>query len=251
METKRCAYCHKLQRANARLCRGCGHPFASKPRARSVSSYLSRPSLPPASPHLAGHYSGLHPEDQPYQSNIMTAQRPVEPEAWSLPEPERIILPMVSAPAQSVESFPIRTMRQRNRVQSRHVFLPECTISVLLTIACLAFLLGSSILACVLLSQRTIPANATIRANPAVVPAHSTFILSGQGFGDDSLMLFTYDANQLFFNAQGYPLEAHTSSQGTFTVQIQVPAQWQAGTHLIHVTDEAKKTSVSAKITMQ
>src|SRR5438132_12937525 len=44
-------------------------------------------SIPPASPHRAGHYSGLHPEDQPYQSAIMSVpypgdryQRPSAPE---------------------------------------------------------------------------------------------------------------------------------------------------------------------------
>src|SRR5579885_1387152 len=68
METKRCAYCHKLQRADAHICSGCGHMFVRK-QSRTFSKDLSYPSLPPASPHRAGHYSGLHPEDQPYQSS--------------------------------------------------------------------------------------------------------------------------------------------------------------------------------------
>src|SRR5947209_4476117 len=41
---------------------------------------IQRRSIPPASPHHAGHYSGLHPEDQPYQSSIMSVQRPPAPE---------------------------------------------------------------------------------------------------------------------------------------------------------------------------
>ncbi len=36
-------------------------------------------STPPASPHRAGHYSGLHPEDQPYQSSFMAVLRPPVP----------------------------------------------------------------------------------------------------------------------------------------------------------------------------
>jgi hypothetical protein len=248
METKRCAYCHKLQRASARLCRGCGHPFTSKPRVRSASRYLTRPSLPPASPHLVGHYSGLHPEDQPYQSSIITAQRSVEPEPWSMQEPERIILPMASTPAQPVEPFPTSTVRPKNKVHPRRVLLPECAISVLLTISCLAFLLGSSLLAFVLLGQHPTQATPAIWTNPAVVSTHNMFVLSGRGFGNDSLMLFTYDKEQMFFNAQGYPLEIHTDSQGNFTLRVQVPTQWQAGTHLIYVTDEAEKLSRSTKI---
>src|SRR5713101_2629907 len=91
METKRCLYCHKLQRADAQVCSRCGHMFLSKmPETRSRD--LSRPSIPPASPHRAGHYSGLHPEDQPYQSSMMSVQRPPErhaaPEARQEPEIE-------------------------------------------------------------------------------------------------------------------------------------------------------------------
>src|SRR5918912_2362141 len=70
MDTKRCAYCHKLVRADATICSGCGHPFVSK---KSRPPGITQPSLPPASPHRAGHYSGLHPEDQPYQTNQIFA----------------------------------------------------------------------------------------------------------------------------------------------------------------------------------
>lgn len=236
------------------MCRGCGHPFAPKLRVRSASRYLSRPSMPTASPHLAGHYSGLHPEDQPYQSSIITAQRPVEPEARWTPEPEHIVLPMMDTLAQPVESVPTRPMRQKSKANARRVLLPECAISVLLTIACLAFLLGSSVLAFGLLDKHTtqaIPAKPSIWTNPSVVSTHQTFVLAGSGFGDDSLMLFTYDKGHMFFNAQGYPLETHTNGHGNFTLQLQVPSQWQAGSHSILVTDEAEKLSIPAKIIVQ
>jgi len=74
METKRCAQCHKLLRAETQTCSRCGYTFPETKRWRQTKS-LPRPSLPPASPHRAGHYSGLHPEDQPYQSNMIAAQR--------------------------------------------------------------------------------------------------------------------------------------------------------------------------------
>jgi hypothetical protein len=197
-----------------------------------------------------GHYAGLHPEDQPYQSNIMTAQRPIEPELQTLPEPERIILSVVSTPVQPVEPFPDRTVYQKNKAHPRRVSLSEWAIPLLLTIICLAFLLGSSMLAWDLLSKHTNTMRPTpaIWTNLAVVSAHHAFVLSGRGFGGDSLMLFTYDSNQVFFTARGYPLEAHTNSQGDFTLRMQVPAQWQAGVHRIQVTDESEKFSVSAEI---
>src|SRR5437667_12242125 len=78
METKRCTYCHKLQRVESRACSRCGHSFERR-RSRGGEAWYSSGSLfslPAASPHHAGHYSGLHPEDQPYQSNkIVTPQR--------------------------------------------------------------------------------------------------------------------------------------------------------------------------------
>src|SRR2546421_12509109 len=104
MDTKRCSYCHKLARAEAETCSRCGHPYvkitngvkkvnrapmknsnpASNGSRRNETVHLSmsdgntriqRRSIPPASPHRAGHYSGLHPEDQPYQSAVMAVTR--------------------------------------------------------------------------------------------------------------------------------------------------------------------------------
>src|SRR5712691_3148013 len=83
MDTRRCLRCHKLLRANAPSCSLCGYVFLQEPVRRSnkatdgshYSATASFPSNPPASPHRAGHYSGLHPEDQPYQSSFMPVQR--------------------------------------------------------------------------------------------------------------------------------------------------------------------------------
>src|ERR1700686_466407 len=89
METKRCQRCHKLLRIDAQMCSRCGgHAFLQGTHARGkqagsltsnemVSIHSNRlpspPSSPPPSPHRAGHYSGLHPEDQPYQSSFLPA----------------------------------------------------------------------------------------------------------------------------------------------------------------------------------
>lgn len=84
MDTKRCLSCHKLLRADAQKCSLCGYVFIQTPvRRSSKATNASRqpatasfPSNAPASPHRAGHYSGLHPEDQPYQSSFMPIMRP-------------------------------------------------------------------------------------------------------------------------------------------------------------------------------
>ena len=75
METKRCTNCYKLLRADTEMCSRCGYIFADKRQITPVRNGAKR-SIPPASPHRAGHYSGLHPEDQPYQSTVIAAQRP-------------------------------------------------------------------------------------------------------------------------------------------------------------------------------
>src|SRR5690242_19660500 len=75
MNTKRCVNCGKLSRADTEYCSRCGHNFSLQRPARSSAKI----STPPASPHRAGHYSGLHPEDQPYQSSFMAVLRPPIP----------------------------------------------------------------------------------------------------------------------------------------------------------------------------
>src|SRR3989441_2459650 len=62
---------YTLQRARADIV---GVPLAGTLGEELVSTQTR--SIPPASPHRAGHYSGLHPEDQPYQSSFMPILRP-------------------------------------------------------------------------------------------------------------------------------------------------------------------------------
>ncbi len=100
METKRCQRCHKLLRSDAQVCSRCGgYDFmrvttATKGRPTvnlgpaPAREAVSIPSNPPASPHRVGHYSGLHPEDQPYQSSFLPVAQasPAAPVA-SIPSP--------------------------------------------------------------------------------------------------------------------------------------------------------------------
>lgn len=180
MNTKRCPNCHKLQRASTQVCRGCGHVFIKpKPSTPDANVALTNPLLPPASPHRAGHYSGLHPEDQPYISSKIAVHYPPPSEAdrryWAQTEPHSIIFPATSAlPAIKVLREQIATRsthteqpgsyhyerqgRQEHQepithppVVSRKTLLSQGTIIALLIISGIFLLVASSIIAFVLL----------------------------------------------------------------------------------------------------
>ncbi|HKV59137.1 MAG TPA: choice-of-anchor D domain-containing protein [Ktedonobacteraceae bacterium] len=125
METKRCQHCHKLLRVDAQTCSRCGgYDFlpVTQTRTRHSGSYAaseapsvpSNPTLPvQLSPHRAGHYSGLHPEDEPYQSSFLPVQRPplsVQP-ALEVEEVEDLTFSTV--PDASIVSAPIATPKRQ------------------------------------------------------------------------------------------------------------------------------------------
>lgn len=133
METKRCPRCHKLLRADAQICSLCGHNFAQvtyvRRKARTnpdPTMAMSNPSHPPASPHGAGHYSGLHPEDQPYQSSFMVAVRPNTTRRLTRQEPEEDILPAQedNAPVTPPE-VPVPTQQRQVRKTLKLVASPS------------------------------------------------------------------------------------------------------------------------------
>jgi len=134
MDTRRCLRCHKLLRADAHRCSLCGYVFLQTPERRSSkatngsrrSATASFPSNPPASPHRAGHYSGLHPEDQPYQSSFMPILRPsaitrrlVEQDSGEALEP----IAVSSTPPQQLHEA------EREQTPKRYVASPIPTLS--------------------------------------------------------------------------------------------------------------------------
>jgi len=109
IDTKRCQHCQKVLRADAPRCSLCGYVFSPEvPDKRNGSATngsrrtvtLTMPSNPPASPHRAGHYSGLHPEDQPFQSSFMPVQR-ARTITRSLVDQEVVLPTVMAAPAPS------------------------------------------------------------------------------------------------------------------------------------------------------
>jgi Viral BACON domain len=112
IDTKRCQHCQKVLRADAPRCSLCGYVFSpeapDKPTGGATNGShrtvtLTMPSNPPASPHRAGHYSGLHPEDQPFQSSFMPVQR--APAVMRSLVDQEVVLPTVmTAPAPPPEA---------------------------------------------------------------------------------------------------------------------------------------------------
>ena len=125
METKRCQRCHKLLRIDAQVCSRCGgHDFLQGTQVRNKRAGNSSskelvtvpsntlPSLPPSS-HRAGHYSGLHPEDQPYQSSFLPAQRPPVLAQPALEVEEVEDLSYTTVPEGSITPAPLAAPRRQ------------------------------------------------------------------------------------------------------------------------------------------
>ncbi len=290
MDTKRCAYCRKLARADAETCSRCGHFFTARPKGInrivtfpdgtesmgrsvpgggdqggpvSVAMSIHKRSIPPASPHRAGHYSGLHPEDQPYQSTIMAVQpvlervRAAKPadlaenmrmlsvvgNVESLVEDEQDSLVVVPP----CSSLPVRVYtpeRKELRKQGRFV-------SVALTISFLFFLIASSLLTYIFMHRKPLAEKQILSVVPNQLRVNDTFILSGSGFGPNDLISFTYDKhNEPMLDSNGKPLQTHADDGGAFSVKITVPPTWEVGQHAIFAIDIGREQSISVMATI-
>jgi len=286
MDTKRCARCHKLLRMEAETCSRCGYSSVKKPprsdpssmpsakrRHASTSTFTDtrakdslvvsqRRSIPPASPHRVGHYSGLHPEDQPYQSTIMAVQ----------PAPERVHEPPVDQPP--LESVRLPVVAERSfqspipledmvtlpthrkwptfyRYRLQRTALRGRFVPTILIISCLIFLVASSLLAYIFINKRPILGKQTLNVMPAQLRVNDTFMLSGRGFGLNDLISFTHDKdNAPLLDGNGKHLQIHADDLGTFSIQVVVPATWQVGQHSIYAFDIGKDQSISVMTTL-
>ena len=222
---------------------------------------IQRQSIPPASPHRAGHYSGLHPEDQPYQSAVMAVQRPPVRQSnlrgVVQPERERVVLPRVDSivepePDQQAIvpllpprfSFPPRPPLPK-KPWPRGRFVP-----VMLTLSCLIFLVASSLLAYIFISKKPLPDKQVLSVMPDQLRVTDTFTLSGRGFGTNDPISFTHDQdNAPLLNGSGKPLQTRADDLGTFSVQAVVPTNWEVGQHSIYAIDIGKEQSISVLAT--
>jgi hypothetical protein len=257
MNTKRCPYCRKLQLADAQTCIQCRQTFGQK-KPGLFRDDVTNPSLPHASPHRAGHYTGLHPEDQPYQSSKIAAQRrspPLEVESWQYlqQEPGHIILPgtgytpILPFSQRLVE----QTLKQPPPSLPKIVWLPEQVVPLFLAFVCLFSLLVSSAIAFVLIGNQPSLASPVVHASPNILRVNDTFTLAGQGFAAHHQLTFIYDLSQPILDSNKQLLVAHTSDDGHFSVEIRVPADWEIGQHRISVIDTGQKLSSSTLITIE
>jgi hypothetical protein len=200
----------------------------------------------------------------------MFAQYSARPDAALLhrpeQEPERIVLP-VFEPDTDPELYQPTVLIDR---QARQLILPAPRFpgrlrehlsrsgvgaprfsSVFLTIACLLFLLASSILALAFIGDRTSIATALFSASPNVVRPNDVFTLSGKGFKASDLLHFSFDANQVLSDDAGKPLTAHTDEHGAFSLQLHVSPNWKVGHHSFYVYDPSQGMSISTGITVE
>lgn len=299
METKRCTHCQKLSRADSQVCRRCGHAFSeSKEDRQHVSKipvrtgrFVSRNgvgrSIPPASPHKAGHYSGLHPEDQPYQSAFLPAlypppisplysslhrepavivlagmEPPVAPvQQASTPDktananahsaadaPTRIGVPVERAALQRVTPLPISPLTPEP--PAHMPARPGHFIPIILTILVLLLLIAGSVSAFLLINRHTY--NPHITATPRQLRVSDTVQLSGSGFGAYDLISFTHDdAETPMLDGSGHAFLAHTDFAGAFSVSMVIPSNWSQGEHTLHANDAAQGVGATTPITIQ
>ncbi len=301
MQTKRCANCHKMSRADAVTCSRCGQSYVkdtTRVPTRSGESasgskrsavverpmlHTRRRTIPPASPHRAGHYSGLHPEDQPYQSSMIAVQR--LPERSSHPgalvqqddlEPEVTYSPGLPRDLSESPTLPWRSettareLKTNGRNGERRYLpapVPAVTkafrekpllqrryVPTLLTISCLIFLVASSLLAYAFINKKPAQESQVLSAIPNQLRVNDTFTLAGKGFGLNDPIAFTHDQHSdPILDGNGRPLKAQADDTGVFSVQIMVPLNWTVGQHTIHAIDSGKDQTLSvlANITVE
>ncbi|QBD79489.1 hypothetical protein EPA93_27320 [Ktedonosporobacter rubrisoli] len=258
METKRCPGCHRLQRATTKTCSHCQYVFVKKKPRIPQTLEQTNQFIPPASPHRAGHYSGLHPEDQPYQSSKIAVQSLAKPETEPRRlvqhEPEQMSLPAPQTAAilewHNKATLPcvdsIEISREERGAFLRKVFPSGRAISVITAASCIIFLLASSIVAFALINKEPATASSAhsqARVTARISPTQPTLLtLEGSGFGPADLIVFTYDQHKRLNSPAGQILQTHANGQGTFSVQALLPAEHRTGSFSVEITDMGATT---------
>ncbi len=232
-------------------------------RPVSVTMTMHQRSIPPASPHRAGHYSGLHPEDQPYQSMMLVVQPVLERvqavEPVSLAESMQMlsVVESVDSPlADELDAlvvvprrsrFPVRAyVPERKEVPKQGRFVP-----VALTISFLFFIIASSLLTYIFMHRRPLADKQVLSVVPNQLRVKDVFIVSGSGFGPNDLISFTHDQhNTPMLDGNKKALQTHADDKGMFWVKIAVPSTWEVGQHAIFAIDIGREQSISVMATI-
>src|SRR5579883_2574027 len=289
METVRCPRCNKLLRADAQSCSRCGIalPARGSTRRRSSGPGLSlppsQPSTPPASPHRAGHYSGLHPEDQPFQSSFfMRIQRPPEPAPavtdWSTlldvdpgespqEEPDELLEPQEAVPHEE-ETGPATLAELPTLVPRRslHTPIPETppppplprrtartrlrAVPLLVTASVLCFLVASGLLTLLLLNDgQARSLGPQLLALPGELRVGDTLQLSGSGFEVHHVLTLLRDSHIPLVDAQNRPIKPSTDDRGNFQARVFITNAWSIGVHTLQASEG--EYSAMTRLTIQ
>jgi hypothetical protein len=245
IKTKRCVYCQQLSPADADFCQHCLRPFEATDPLFKIHN-LSRSSTTPAASHQAGHYPGLHPEDQPYQSNLMEAQqkppqafqeKDLPEEAMALDEEDVTDVVPLTPP-----SLPLPS-KSRKRLQ------PARVLSLALIAFCMMLLIVGSLLAYMFIDKRGGPP-LNLTATPDHLYVGDSFLLVGHNFGAADVVKFTSDTNEPLLASDGQPLQIQADGNGVFKVVVVAPASWIVGAHRVFATDVSQQVSTSTTITV-
>jgi hypothetical protein len=215
----------------------------------------------PASPHHAGHYAGLHPEDQPYLSTFIPvpqqaalalhadaqaplaeqerAEQELDEERAAADMPTQVIAPRT-------QSYPPRLFpaKKSPRLGSKRL------IPIALMTSCLILLVSGSILAYAFINKSPTANSLVLTAQPNQLRVRDMLTLSGRGFGVSDLIHFMHDGNNPILDGSGQPLAARADEQGNFSVQMAVPAAWNVGQHSIYAIDIERNQSLSIVTTV-
>ena len=211
----------------------------------------------PASPQRAGHYAGLHPEDQPYQSTMLSVQQvlgfqavarpPAQADVEPLPSPKTDPsiddVPTYVMPRAVRERTPLPPVAPRSRGRKR-------VLSLVLVLLCLFLLLAGSFTAYVLMNKGSAANTLVLTAQPNQLRVGDALTLVGRGFGSNDPINFIHNGNNALLNGSGKPLQARADDLGAFSVMINVPTSWSVGAHHIDAIDLGKDQSLSAGVTV-
>jgi hypothetical protein len=286
METTRCPRCNKLLRADAQTCSRCGtalSPAGKMTRRRTSGadsiSMPSRPTNPPASPHRAGHYSGLHPEDQPFQSSFFARiQRPSEPEPVETDRSTVLDLTIdrpAPAPAQSSWQAAPREQPEKQMDDSRALAdfstaiplhltpIPETPlptrplkpagtvriVPLLIAASLICFLVATSLLTFLLLGKsQAHPAGPQLLALPGELRVGDVLQLAGSGFDTHHAVTLTRDGQAALLDSQGKQVQPITDARGAFQIHLPILAAWSVGVHTLWAREGDLQASTSLTI---
>jgi hypothetical protein len=245
---------------------------------------ITASSVPIASPHRAGHHSGLHPEDLPYLSSQIEALHFPErtEEAGELVlqparhDPEQLVLPpgspsnepaapgaptIVSPAALDVEADLVTLPSQTNSAETwkerpipswtqsqkllfprpglRQVLFSKRSLPNYIAVISLLLLVAGSLLTFRLINHSPAQTPA-VTVKPDIVHIGEKLTLIGTGFGAHDLLLITYDSPKTIPSTQTPPIFERSDANGSFSKQIDVPAYWTPGPHIIQIADESQ-----------